>query len=78
MSLYLQVFIASSRLLVSATLSMLGPYWDSSWIPVVALHSGDATALGLWVRTLHVLPPIIDGVDVGVGGPAHNPGSGPG
>ena len=42
---------------------MLGPHWYSSWLS----FCGDPAALGLWVRSLHVLQQIIDGVDVGAG-----------
>lgn len=33
--------------------------------PVVALCRGNPVALGLWVRQVHVLQQIIDGLDVG-------------
>lgn len=38
------------RPLTSATLSILGPHWDSFWISCVALCHGDAVALDLQVQ----------------------------
>jgi hypothetical protein len=67
--LSLQMFIAmrhwcGSRPLSSATLLMLDPHLDSSWIS--CCHQ-DPAALDLQDQPFHALQQVIDGVNVGVG-----------
>ena len=69
--LYLQMFPTMSHWsvwspLVSATLSILGPHLDFSWVSHCALYHGDLEALVTQDLPLHVLQQVIDGVDVGV------------
>jgi hypothetical protein len=53
--------------LVSATLSVLYPHWDSFGYPVVALYHGDSGNLDLLHWFLHAIQQFIDGVVVGGG-----------
>lgn len=64
------------RPLVSATLSMLGPHWDSSRTPCCFLSCGD---LWLWVCGSGLSSALADHRWSGNWSrPSHNPGSGPG
>jgi hypothetical protein len=68
---------SGTRLLVSATPSILEPHWDTS--PVAAPCHGDPVVLDLQDQPLHVLQQFTDGVtDRCWGGPTQSPGSGPG
>lgn len=53
----------SLRLLASATLSVLGPQQDSSWISCCLCH-GDPTALIVKAWPLQVLQQFMDGVEL--------------
>jgi hypothetical protein len=54
------------RPLVSTTLSILDPHWDSSWTSCCCCD-GDLAGLDQQDWSLHVLQQFIDGVDVGLG-----------